>query len=235
MLKIIKQILANHKKLWKDSQFLLRIVLHTAFLSVSIILTYIAVTYTDGYSGLNIVPDILLDHIPKMDVGLIFFQGSFIFILSLLGLAILMPEAIPFGLAGAALFFLVRAGFMSMTHLSAPFIAHYSYINYDSLIPEVIFSMNSGNDMFFSGHTGFPFMLAIMFWQHKYLKYYFLFCSVIAGAAVIVGHLHYSIDVFSAFFIGYGIFVIAKSLFKKEYEFFENIPTTEISVSLKVR
>jgi PAP2 superfamily C-terminal len=235
MLTIIKQILANHKKLWKDNQFLVRILIHAIFLSISVILTYVAITYTDGYAVGNVVPDIFLDHIPKQDVGLIFFQGSFVFIASLLGLAILLPEAIPFGLASTALFFLVRAGFMTMTHLSAPFIAHYSYISYREHVPEIVFSMNSGNDLFFSGHTGFPFMLAIMFWQHKYLKYYFLLCSIIAGIAVIAGHLHYSIDVFSAFFIGYGIFVLAKSFFKKEYEYFENRPKAEISVSLIVK
>lgn len=233
MQKATKQIIEIHRNLWKDSRFVLRIFFHIGFLAISIILTYLAVSYTDGYTGGNIVPDILLDHIPKIDVGLIFFQGSFVFIFSLLCLAVLIPEAIPFGLATTALFFLVRAGFMTMTHLSAPFIAHYSYISYTEHIPEVVFSMNSGNDMFFSGHTGFPFMLAIMFWKHKYLKYYFLFCSIIAGIAVIIGHLHYSIDVFSAFFIGYGIFVIAKSIFKKEYAFFENRPKAEIVVSLK--
>jgi membrane-associated phospholipid phosphatase len=40
---------------------------------------------------------------------------------------------------------------------------------------------------------------------------------LIGSVAVIVGHLHYSIDVFSAYFIAFGIFEIAKKIFKKEY------------------
>jgi membrane-associated phospholipid phosphatase len=39
----------------------------------------------------------------------------------------------------------------------------------------------------------------------------------VGSVAEIFGHLHYSIDVFSAFFIAYGVFEIAKKIFKKEY------------------
>jgi len=231
----IKHFVQRHVTLWKDKSFVQRVIFHALFLTLSFYLTYYAINYTENYSIGNVVPDILLDHIPKLDVGIIFFQGSFIFAISLLCLAFLIPEGIPFGLAATALFFLIRAGFMSMTHLSAPFIAHYSYIDYDGQIPETIFSMTSGNDLFFSGHAGYPFMLSIMFWKYKYLKYYFLFCSVVSGTAVILGHLHYSIDVFSAFFIGYGIFVLAQSIFKKEYEYFENRPKSEPSISLNLK
>lgn len=38
------------------------------------------------------------------------------------------------------------------------------------------------------------------------------------AALVLLGHLHYSIDVFAAFFIVYVIFIIAKRVFKGEYE-----------------
>ncbi len=234
MIKGLKGLMSRHAELWKKSDFSLRILFHIVFLGVSILLTYLAVSYTDTYSSGNIVPDLLLDHIPKMDVGLVFFQGSFIFVLSLLGLAVLIPEGIPFGLASTALFFMIRAGFMTMTHLSAPFIAHYTYVDYDNQIPKLVFSMTSGNDLFFSGHAGYPFMLSVMFWKYRFLRYYFLLCSIISGVAVIVGHLHYSIDVFSAFFIGYGIFEIAKKVFKKEYAFFDDTPKTEPSVSLNL-
>jgi len=37
---------------------------------------------------------------------------------------------------------------------------------------------------------------------------------------VLLGHLHYTIDVFSAFFITYGIVEIAKWLWPKEWELF---------------
>ena len=45
------------------------------------------------------------------------------------------------------------------------------------------------------------------------LRYLFLAWSVFFGIVVLLGHLHYTIDVLSAFFITYGIVDIAKWLF----------------------
>jgi len=45
-----------------------------------------------------------------------------------------------------------------------------------------------------------------------------LAASLIFGAAVLFGHLHYSIDVFAAFFITYAIFHIAQKFFPKDYK-----------------
>ena len=190
------------------------------FLAVSIFFTYLASNYNDGYTGGYVVPDLLLDHIPIMNVSYLFFQGAFFFGLSVVAVFLFVPEAMPFTLITSALFFSTRALFMTLTHLTAPFIAHYSFIEYEHHVPQVVFSLSSGNDLFFSGHAGFPFLLALIFWNFKNIRYYFLLCSIIASCVVIVGHLHYSIDVFSAFFITFGIFEIAKRIFKKEYLIF---------------
>ena len=74
-----------------------------------------------------------------------------------------------------------------------------------------------GGDLFFSGHTGLPFLMALIFWNNKYLRYSFFALSFIFAATVLLGHLHYSIDVLAAFFITYTIFHIAIFIFKKDY------------------
>ncbi len=50
------------------------------------------------------------------------------------------------------------------------------------------------------------------------LRWFFLIATVIGAATVLLGKLHYSIDVFSAFFITFTIFAIAKKIFRKDYE-----------------
>ncbi|MEK7134975.1 MAG: phosphatase PAP2-related protein, partial [Patescibacteria group bacterium] len=77
-----------------------------------------------------------------------------------------------------------------------------------------------GADYFFSGHTGLPFLLALSYWSNKYLRNIFLTISFIFGASALLGHYHYSIDVFAAFFISYGILHIARWLFAKDYKLF---------------
>ena len=81
--------------------------------------------------------------------------------------------------------------------------------------------LTSGGDLFFSSHTGLPFLAALLFWEHKIYRYIFLALSLIFGAVVLLGHLHYSIDVFSAFFITYGIYHISRTFFKKDLKLFE--------------
>ena len=78
----------------------------------------------------------------------------------------------------------------------------------------------NGNDLFFSGHTGLPFLLALIFWENKKLRFLFLGFSVLFAVVVLLGHLHYSIDVFAAYFITYTIFHICKFLFKKDWQLF---------------
>lgn len=65
-------------------------------------------------------------------------------------------------------------------------------------------------------------MLALVFWQRPHLRLVFLGCSVLAAGAVIFGHLHYTIDVFAAYFITYTVYCISKTAFKSDYTIFTN-------------
>lgn len=221
MLQTIHTSVKKHIQLWGDKKFLISVMAHTFFLIVSIFFTYLASSYNDGYANGNVVPDLLLDHIPIVDVSYLFFQGAFFFALSVIAVFLFIPESMPFALITSALFFSTRALFMTLTHLSAPFIAHYSFMEYEHGVPQAVFSLTSGNDLFFSGHAGFPFLLALIFWNFKPVRHYFLLCSAIASVIVIIGHLHYSIDVVAAFFITYGVFEISKRFFKREYTLFK--------------
>jgi hypothetical protein len=208
----------RHRTLWRQRHFVLHAAAGLAALIVGVGLSFWARTFVADYTS-YVVPDLLLDHLPTVNVNYLFFQGAFLFILFVFGTGVMLPEFIPFTLFSSALFFTTRSFFMIMTHLSAPVIAQYSYITYEHNIQEVLFTVSSGNDLFFSAHAGYPFLLALIFWRYRNLRYFLLAVSAVASAVVILGHLHYSIDVFSAFFISYGLYVIAQRMFTKAYQF----------------
>jgi len=70
-------------------------------------------------------------------------------------------------------------------------------------------------DLFFSGHTSTLFLLFLTA-NGKILKGIFLFCAIIVGISVLLQHVHYSIDVFSAPFFSYGSVKLAEQI-KKRY------------------
>jgi membrane-associated phospholipid phosphatase len=163
----------------------------------------------------NSESDIILDNIPTLDVHLIYSEGAILFIIILFIILLFEPKYIPFVLKSLAVFIITRSFFMVLTHLAPP--AAQTYIDPTDYIQR----LSHGDDLFFSGHTGLPFLMAIIFWNKKYLKWLFLACTLIGGTAVIFGHLHYSIDVFSALFISFGIFHICKFLFPEDYKFMD--------------
>ncbi len=69
-------------------------------------------------------------------------------------------------------------------------------------------------DLFFSGHTGTLFLLFLLA-ENKIMKYTFLLFTLTVGTAVLLQHVHYSIDVFVAPFIAFGAYRIIMNLHNK--------------------
>ena len=184
-----------------------------ALLIISLLVNYGANVYV-AIRGSNYVSDIFLDNLPTVNVGWIFFQGTAVFFLFIIWLLAKEPKKMPFVFKNIALFILIRSAFISMTHLAAP--PGQPVLRLSNMFTEI----TSGNDLFFSLHTGLPFLMALIFWQNKRLRIFFIFVSLFFGASVLLGHLHYSIDVFAAFFITYGIFRIGRWLFPSDEKLF---------------
>ena len=66
-------------------------------------------------------------------------------------------------------------------------------------------------DLFFSGHTGTLFLVSLLA-ENKTLKTIFLILTILVGSAVLLQHVHYSVDVFVAPFVAYGSYRIIKNL-----------------------
>jgi hypothetical protein len=203
-------IFQKHKIFWPQKSFYRNAIFGVLLLAASLFINNFANSYTKTHAS-NSVSDILLDNLPVVDVHLIYSEGAVLFVLILIIILLYEPKFIPFVFKSIALFIIVRSFFLILTHLAPP-------INEIYIDPtDFIQRFSSGEDLFFSAHAGLPFLLTNIFWQRKYLKYFFLACTIIGGAAVILGHIHYSIDVFSALFISFGIFYIAKTIFPKDF------------------
>lgn len=200
-----------------NSKFRRSLFVAFALLAVSLIANYYAVHYASLRAS-GPVDDIILSNTRVYDVEGIFVFGPLAMWLFVAGLLIWVPWETPFTIKSIALFTCIRSAFVSLTHLGA-FPTH-DVISYQGFIGSLF---NSGSDLFFSGHTGLPFLMALIFWDFRPLRYLFLASSVLFGTIVLLGHLHYSIDVFSAFFITYTIFCLARVLFAKDYKAFREI------------
>jgi divalent metal cation (Fe/Co/Zn/Cd) transporter len=207
----MKKIFHKHKILWLQKSFSLNVFLGVVLLCAGLLATYFSNNYTLMHAS-NRATDLLLDNLPVVNTDIVFNEGAIIFLVILISILVYEPRRIPFVLKSIAIFILVRSLFMMMTHLAAPLDQITG--NPDDFMRKI----SSGDDLFFSGHTGLPFLLAWIFWDKKYFRYFFIFCTLVGATAVILGHLHYSIDVFSALFISFGIFHIAKKLFYKDHK-----------------
>lgn len=207
----MKNILSKYKNIWNQKEFRLSLLASVFLLILSLFINHRATTYAD-VSASNYVTDMLLDNIPTMDVDGFLNYGVMAFSLFVIYFILAEPKKIPFFFKSFALFVIIRSAFVTLTHLGP--VPGQTPVNPNDLMATLIL----GKDYFFSGHTGIPFLIALIFWDEKIVRYVSLLASVLFGASVIVGHLHYSIDVFSAFFITYTIFKISQNIFPRSFE-----------------
>ena len=179
---------------------------------VSVFITHLASKYAHIRAS-NHVEDIILSNTPVFDFEFLFVHGAIMLSLFVVVLCFRFRKTAPFLIKTVSLFIIIRAMFVSLTHIGP-------YPSKLELESPLLNFITSGNDLFFSGHTGLPFLIALIFWDHLYIRVLFLSSSVIFGVIVLLSHLHYSIDVFAAFFITYSIYHIALKLFDRDYSFF---------------
>jgi len=157
------------------------------------------------------VGDIVLDNLIIRDVSFFHVQIAIFFWVLFTVYMLTKPSFIPFIIKTISLFLLVRSAFICMTHLGVP--------SNKLVIPDDVSSLVLFNgDLFFSGHVGAPFLMMLVFWQEKVVRYVCLSASIIFAYIVLVGHIHYSIDVFAAPFITYSIFNLSTFIFAKDYQ-----------------
>lgn len=197
---------------WRHKEMAKSISWGLLFFGISLVINYFAGLYATMRAS-SPVTDIILDNIPAMDVDALFTYGIIAFFVLVTALLIYRPANSPFILKSMALFIVIRSGFICLTHIGpAPTIIE--MVSATGLMSFFTFT----GDLFFSAHTGLPFLLALIFWKDKSLRAIFLGFTMIMAVVVLLGHYHYSIDVFAAFFITYGIMEIAKRFFRRDFQ-----------------
>jgi hypothetical protein len=182
------------------------------FFVVSVYVTHLASRYATLQAS-NPVEDIILSNTNAYNFEFLFVQLAIGVSLLVVAIMVRFPKSAPFTLKSIGLFIMIRSVFVSLTHIGP-------YPTKLILESKMLDFITTGNDLFFSGHTGLPFLIALIYWRHVYIRGFFLFASVLFGVVVLLSHLHYSIDVFAAFFITYSIYHIAIFVFRRDYLYF---------------
>ena len=207
-------IIARYRESWFDRHFRFSAPAALAAFIGALFVNFWAIQQATNKASAS-VTDIILSNIPVFEVDGFFVYGTFAIVLISVIMLLAHPNRIPFALHSVTLFILIRSAFTLMTHLGPPEVAYVS--DFGMAITNSFF----GADQFFSAHTGMPFLGALAFWGiSRRLTWFYLLCSVSFAVIVLLGHIHYTIDVFSAFFITYGIYHIALWLFPRERALF---------------
>lgn len=189
-------------------------------LALGLTVSTYAVEYAT-FSASNPVTDLILSNIRVYDVDSLFVNGAIVMVVFIFFVCLWDPRRIPFTLKSISIFIVIRSLFIILTHIGA-FPTHAVIHPASQQFIEHIIGTNLyssfflGNDSFFSGHTGLPFLMALLYWDKFWLRVAFITMSVGFGVVVLLGHLHYTIDVLSAFFISYAVYHICLSLFKND-------------------
>ncbi len=187
-----------------------KLAISLVFLIIAIIAYSLAGDYVTDQGNTVIAHDLILDHVGPYNLSFIFvWLFILVIVVGLFYPLMFRPAKISYFLNIFSLFVIVRSGFIIFTHLRPPIDA------IEPVFPSMLQFLNFTNDLFFSGHAGLPFLLFLLFYkENKKLAYFMLACSIILGITVLLMHVHYSIDVFSAYFITYGVYKIGNKIFK---------------------
>lgn len=193
----------------RDRAYRNSVIIGALMLALCLVINYYAGTYATANVS-NQVTDLIVDHVGPYNVDLIFEDGSVLLWIFVAIYLFSHPKYFPVFAKCVSLFTVTRSFFIILTHLAPPHV----------IVPATGFIFSKftfGGDLFFSGHTGMPFMMALIFWKNKPMRYLFLFLSVLFGTVALLGHKHYSIDVFAAFFITYSIYHMAHYFFPADF------------------
>ena len=220
---MIKKFLTSFCHRWavllKDRAYRISLLGGLSFLIGAYVVSVLASDYHDSWIFVS-VGDLILDNIPTVNMEFFFTWVMYgLVLLTFLYPMILRPEIAPFAMKTFALLVLIRSFFILLTNIGPPTDFYFNGIEMGSgILSDPVFR----NDLFFSGHTAYPF-LGFLLYRKSIVSKILLVGSFLMAITVLLMRVHYSIDVFSAFFIAYGVYNMSDTIFNRLNLRFKNI------------
>ncbi|MBI4679140.1 MAG: hypothetical protein HY748_16310 [Elusimicrobia bacterium] len=160
-------------------------------------------------------PDVLLSTLPVVDLRVLFVWGFALFLFWAFAAGWLYERHRAAHIIWLyTLLILVRCGFIILTPMHLPKGA--LLIGDDPLYLYIGRYINFKHDLFFSAHTAMPY-LGYLAHRRTWVAWSFLALSVLMAATVLLIRLHYSIDVFAAYFITYALYRFERRWLRSPY------------------
>ncbi len=160
-------------------------------------------------------PDLLLAHLPRVDMRFFFVWGFAGFLLFAIVVGLVREgRRLAHILWLYTLLIALRSVFIILTPMRSPVGA--MWVGGDPLFNAVGRYLTFHNDLFFSSHTACPY-LGYLAYRDRWAQKVFLGLSILLAATVLLIRLHYSIDVFSAYFITYALYRFERRKLRAPY------------------
>jgi len=152
------------------------------------------------------LPDIIHQLGPPVDLNLLVTRGDQLLLVLMIAYFLFWDtESFPLALILLGSYFPIRAVFLFCTVLPTPF----PRID-DQPTLDLKIMFYGTRDLFPSGHAGSIFILAFLVRNHRWVRRAGFALALVMSSAVLMMHVHYTIDVVWAFFISYAIFAFAE-------------------------
>jgi hypothetical protein len=148
-------------------------------------------------------PDLLWRWLPVVDTHVVFVWGFGAFLAWLIIVSLWRERRRAAYIAWSyALLIALRSFFIILTPMHLP--PEAVSVDQGFLFEKFGKFLTFRHDLFFSAHTAMPY-LAFLILRGPKIRASFMAFSVVLACAVLLGRLHYSIDVFGAYFITYAL------------------------------
>lgn len=168
------------------------------------------------YADQRVLPpssDWLLDRLPTVYLIPVLSWGWLALHVWAVGAALLYtPRKMPFLLFLFGVFLFFRTLYVFLSPVGAP-VHILDMRELDSLFALVAGEYTFQNEFIWSGHTAIPFLF-FLFFDRPVHKGVMLLGSIVMGVCVLLTHNHYTVDVISAYLVGWAIFALSDRIFR---------------------